>query len=360
MSILNMMWLQQLLGTSTQNALRLVEHFGADHLYDSRHEEGFLSMLTLSQRRHVDASDLDSFTERLSYCQTNNIDILSVGDKRYPTQLFALENPPVLLYVRGNAKLLKEGYLMAVVGTRTPSLYGTDITKAICDELTRYEVTLVSGLATGLDSVAHRSAVAAGTSTIAVLGNGVDHFYPSANRELQLAIAKTGALVSEFPPTSEPFKGSFLMRNRIIAALSDALLVTEARERSGTMSTANTAIGIGRTVFAVPGNISTPMSGGTNSLIYDGATPVLSPLSLLCDCGFLSRGEVQARTVSPVDRLSPLAADIYHKMPSDPIVAEEFYDSIDDPIQDIMTALTELEMAELVDRLVGGYLYKKS
>ncbi len=360
MSILNMMWFQQVLGNSTGVAPKLVEQFGVENLYEARNSQEFLSQLSPYHRKRLNNSCPTDYEQRLKYCTENDISILSIGSSKYPTQLFALENPPVLLYVKGDIKLLKEGYLVAVVGTRTPSVYGVDTTKAICEEMTRHDITLVSGLAAGLDSVAHRAAIAAGTPTIAVLGNGIDYFYPPSNRELQLAIAKNGVLVSEFPPTTEPFKGSFIMRNRIIAGLADVLLVTEARDRSGTMSTASFASDMGRTIFAVPGNITTPMSSGTNNLIYDGATPVTSTTSILFDCGFIVKEKKATAEKQDISFLSPAAAELYNTLPNEPILLEELYEIIGRPIQEILTALTELELSDLADRLLGGYVYKKT
>jgi len=166
---------------------------------------------------------------------------------------------------------------VAIVGTRKPTSYGREVTQRIATDLARRGVIIVSGMALGVDGVAHRSAIEAGGITIAVVANGVDIIYPSTHRDLASDIlAHSGAIISEYKPGTEARSFHFLQRNRIVSGLSDAIVITEAAARSGTLSTAMHALEQGREVFVVPGNITSPLSAGCNNLIKQGAHPITS------------------------------------------------------------------------------------
>ncbi len=184
------------------------------------------------------------------------------------------------IYTKG--KLLKrDGLAVAIVGTRTPTRYGRETAYKFAFELAKHKVTIVSGLARGIDSVAHNAALEAGGRTIAVLGSGLDIIYPPENAGLAERIAKQGAIVTQFPLGTKPLGKNFLARNQLIAKLSKAILVVEGRGRSGTISTANHAANLGVEVFAVPGPINSPMSEAPNYLIGEGARIAKSPEDIL-------------------------------------------------------------------------------
>lgn len=171
---------------------------------------------------------------------------------------------------------------VAIVGSRKPTSYGREVAQRISYDLAQAGVIIVSGLALGIDGVAHRGALEAGGTTIAVLGNGLDSIYPSSHQDLgQTIIEKGGAIISEYEPAMPALAYQFLERNRIVSGLSDAVVVVEAAARSGTLSTAAHALNQGREVFAVPGNITSPLSTGCNNLIKQGATPVTSSDDIL-------------------------------------------------------------------------------
>ena len=171
---------------------------------------------------------------------------------------------------------------VAIVGTRKPTTYGKEVSQQLATDLARRGVVIVSGMALGVDAIAHRAALDAGGTTIAVLGNGLPELTPSTNRELgERIIANGGAIISEYEPHTPAYPAHFLERNRIVSGLSDAILITEAAARSGTLNTASHALEQGREVFVVPGNITSPLSAGCNALLRQGATPVTSAQDIL-------------------------------------------------------------------------------
>jgi len=200
--------------------------------------------------------------------------IYTLKDKNYPGLLKEIYDPPEKLYVEGNLSP-EEKYPLAVVGTRRPSEYGKRVATELVKNLARLGLTIISGLALGIDGLAHEAALKVGGRTIAVLGSGIDIIYPASHKKLAEDIIKSGGvIVSEYPPGTSPSKLTFPARNRIIAGLSLGTLVIEAPERSGAMITARFALEQGRDVFAVPGSISNLNSAGCNKLIKMGAKPV--------------------------------------------------------------------------------------
>lgn len=195
------------------------------------------------------------------------------GDEDFPSRLKEISSCPIALYYRGEnfAEIMKAVFFVTVIGTRSPTAYGRMVTEQITTDLVRKNVVIVSGLARGIDAVAHRSALKANGQTIAVLGNGPDIPYPPEHKDLMQEIAASGLIISEHPPGTPPRKQHFPARNRILSGLADAVAVIEASVNSGTMITAGFAGDQGRDVFAVPGSILSPFSQGCNRLIRDGA-----------------------------------------------------------------------------------------
>ena len=224
-----------------------------------------------------------------------DIRILTIDDPAYPAQLRQIKDPPKKLYYAGDLTLLGTR-MVAVVGSRKFTAYGRRVAAKIAGRLAACGVTVVSGMAVGIDGIGHRSALDAGGKTIAVLGNGLDVMYPAANRELKKDILREGLLLSEYPPGMKGTKYTFPQRNRIISGLSEATVVVEAGLNSGSLITAALAAEQGRTVYGVPGNIDAVTSLGTNMLIRDGAQPLIAVDDLLADLG--------------VDRSSLLQQDI--------------------------------------------------
>ncbi len=213
------------------------------------------------------------------------VKVLTYHDPEYPARLKEIYDYPPILYVRGSL-LPEDEWCLAVVGTRRATVYGRQVTEEIVTDLARNRITIVSGLAKGIDSIAHRSALEAGGRSIAVFGCGLDIVYPGENAELARRIMQQGALISEYPLGTRPRADNFPRRNRIMSGLSLGVLVTEAGETSGAMITAHLALEQNREVFAIPGSILSPASIGTNHLIQEGAklvrdyTDILEELNL--------------------------------------------------------------------------------
>lgn len=187
-----------------------------------------------------------------------------------------IPNPPKILHYSGTLPETRRP-TVAIVGTRKPTAYGKEVTHKLAAELARKGVVIISGLALGVDGLAHRAALEVGGTTLAVLGNGLPTIYPSTHRQLgEDIVHRGGALLSEYPEDMPALAHQFLERNRIVAGLADAILITEAAARSGTLNTAAHALEQGKEVFVVPGNITSPMSLGCNQLLRQGATPVTS------------------------------------------------------------------------------------
>lgn len=209
-----------------------------------------------------------------------HIHLLTIFENEYPAYLSKIYDPPWVLYLKGRKSLLKSNCI-SVVGTRNPSYYGNEVIKAILPPLIQNNWTIVSGLAIGIDTQAHKIAIKEKGNTIAVLGSGVNHIYPANNQSLASEMANTQLLLSEFPPHRKAEKWHFPLRNRIISGLSKGTLIIEAKERSGSLITAEQALEQGREVFAVPGSIFDARSQGTNRLIQQGAKLVLTTKDIL-------------------------------------------------------------------------------
>ncbi len=204
-----------------------------------------------------------------------DIKIYSWNDEGYPARLKEIDDKPPVLYVKG-ALISEDEWSIAVVGTRRATVYGRQITDDIVGNLSRCKITIVSGLARGIDTIAHKTALSAGGRTVAVFGCGLDMVYPADNLDLARRICECGALVSEYPLGTRPRADNFPRRNRIMSGMSLGVLVIEANERSGALITAHQALEQNREVFAIPGSVLSPASRGTNRLIQEGAKLVLN------------------------------------------------------------------------------------
>ena len=202
--------------------------------------------------------------------------IITFFDDLYPVKLREIYRPPVLLFAMGDLGLL-EREITVIVGSRTPTAYSRQVIENLMPELLRRKQVIASGLAQGVDAIAHQTTLNYGGKTIAVVGNGLNYFYPQGNMDLQRAIAKKGLLLSEYLPDTPPKPFRFPERNRILAGICKNVIVTEAKEHSGSLITANLALQENRNVYAIPDQINSPLSVGTNQLISAGATPIIGP-----------------------------------------------------------------------------------
>ena len=216
-------------------------------------------------------SEIDKVKRNL---EVNQIKSVHYYEDKYPKKLKNYDDAPYTLFYKGNILPLNEGYNISIVGSRKYSNYGKDVTKIICSDLCANNINIISGMAKGIDTFAHVSCLDNEGYTCAVLGCGLDTVYPKENVKIFNKIAQKGSVVSEFPPGTPPYAHNFPLRNRIISALSDIIIVVEAGEKSGSLITANLALEQGKDVMAVPGSIFSYESKGTNKLIKDGAFPL--------------------------------------------------------------------------------------
>ena len=272
--------------------------------------------------------------------------VLTLGDAAYPADLLALADPPLLLFAQGDVALLR-GRAVAMVGSRSPTAQGRDNAHAFARALSEAGVTVVSGLAQGVDGAAHEGALEGGTGrTIAVVGTGLDRVYPKEHLELAHRIAQSGLLLSEFPLGTPPRPGHFPKRNRLVAALSRATLVVEAALQSGSLITARLAGELGREVLAIPGSIHSPQSRGCHALIKQGAKLVETAQDVLEELNWgLSTA---ARKDMPDEAESPLWSD-EADCSSDPVLRAMGYDPVS---QEALSARTGMGPADLGARLL--------
>lgn len=279
--------------------------------------------------------------------------VLTWDDPAYPSRLLNIYDPPPVLYVKGEI-LDEDQWAVAVVGTRGATVYGKEATRRIAGGLARNGLTIVSGLARGIDSEAHRAALDAGGRTIAVLGSGVDVIYPAESRRLAQAVVERGALVSEYALGTRPEAGNFPPRNRIISGLSLGAVIVEAGERSGALITADFALEQGREVFAVPGNIFRKKSMGANKLIQQGAKPVLSVEDILEELNLtMVSQQAEVRAIVPENETE---ATLLEYITADPIHVDEIRQKSDLPIAQVSSTLALMELKGMV-RQVGGMNY---
>jgi DNA processing protein len=294
--------------------------------------------------------DLNNYMERI---HAQGIGILTWDDELYPARLKEIDQPPPILYVRGELTT-EDAWAVAVVGTRRVSAYGRQVTEELALFLASNGVTVVSGLARGVDAIAHQSALKAGGRTIAILGCGVDRIYPPEHAQLAGKMMTSGALLSDYAPGTPPDASNFPPRNRIISGLAMATVVVEAGETSGALITAQFAVDQGREVFAVPGNILAPQSKGTNRLIAQGAHPMLSARDLL-DVLNLTRITEQ-RTVRKALPTDETESKLLGVLTHEPLHMDELRNQTGLPIERVSATLVMMELKGLV-RQVGGNNY---
>lgn len=267
----------------------------------------------------------------------------------YPPLLRAIPDPPPVLWLRGDAEPeLLARHSVAIVGARACSSYGRSVARTLGRELAAAGLVVVSGMARGIDSEAHRGALDAGGVTVAVLGCGIDRDYPAANRDLARRIVEQGLVVSEYEAGVEPAPWRFPARNRIIAGLCTATVVVEARERSGALITADFALEDGREVMVVPGEITSAVSAGSNALLRLGATPVTAAADVLEVFGI-------ERVVEPVEAPGGLAGRVLEKLAEEPASIDELARALGVPPGDVAAALIELELVGRVSEWEGIY-----
>ena len=307
--------------------------------------------------------DIDRAQEISDWCTDRQIRVIGLTDSAYPASLAEIENPPCVLYIRGKLPEFGEKPAFAVVGSRKRSDYGGHTAQTIAYELARQGFAVISGLARGIDTEAHKGAVKAGGYTVAVLGNGFDRCYPPENESMLEYIASAGTVISEYPPFSEITPSNFPVRNRIISALSSAVIVVEARQGSGALITAELARKQGRSVYSVPGLANSPWSKGSNELIRNGAKLISGARDVLEDFGFEPLCAPVSQAPSPFAEEDPPAslgegegpeARILRALKQGPKTTDELARLLQQDAGTLMGTLTLMEMKEDIRQTAGG------
>lgn len=341
----------------TQKIRALIAHFtSVDAVFDAPAKE--LVKVTGIDKKI--ASNIIHHTEghrfaddQLKRLNKINGRIVTIWDKEYPELLKKIYDPPALLFVLGK---FKDSDLrsLGIVGTRHPTSYGQSVTEQLCIELARQHITIISGLARGIDTIAHITALNSHTRTIAVIGSGIDVPYPPENKKLMERIADTGAVVSEFFMGTKPDAPNFPRRNRIISGLSIGTIIVESAEDGGAMITASTALDQDREVFAVPGNITEKRSAGPNKLIRDGRAKLITTVEDIFE-------ELQLQLHLPFDAsphngtadLTPAERRIFELLGTTPIHIDTLADQAGLAASDVLVTLLALEFKGLARQLPG-------
>lgn len=344
------LWLADAVGSACQYARELLDLWpDPEELYESLRAGQVAPPFCLSDgaaARLLDTTPFD-YEERLDHCLLTGVDILTPDDPAYPARLRDLPDLPLVLYVTGDKSCLNDRRYAGMIGTRRPSAYGRQAAYDLSLAAARQDVVIVSGLADGLDSEGHRAAVAAGVPTIAFLGTAIDVTYPAANGPLRRQIeALGGAVCSEYPPQYQgKTKGTFLARNRLIAAQSEVLCVAEARLRSGTLNTVSHAEDYGRPVLAVPGSIYSTQSHGTNELLRTHrAEPLCEAADIFRHLGLDAQSEEKATAEFSPASVSADARAVYARLGPTAQGIDALCAATGLPAGRVLAACTELEL----------------
>lgn len=306
-----------------------------------------------TSREFIEFRNSFDVKELLKNFKNKNIKVIHQENKLFPKKLLEISDPPICLYVKGNIEDYEfDDKHISVVGTRMPTSYGQKVTQDIVYTLVGSGYKIVSGLALGIDSIAHKSALESGGKTVAFLGCGVDIIYPYSNAYLyNLILKKDGLIISEFPPGMNVLKGLFIARNRLISALSKSVIVIEGSDRSGSLITAKYAAEQGKDVYAVPGNITSRMSQAPNILIKEGAKPIISLQDISDE--FNLRKKVTFKK-SDYKNLSKLEMALIKVLENEPKSIDEILEITKNEISKISESLTNLEIKGNISKNVDG------
>ncbi len=358
-------------GLGVRTAHKLIERFDSPQaVYASSLTELESSGLSAPVAQALFAqAGLKEAEKEIKTAAAKGFGLVTFSDQAYPPLLRQIADPPLVLYVRGDARLLSE-HAVAVVGTRRPTAYGTSVTLRLAADLAQRGLIVVSGMARGIDSAAHRGALEGKGKTVAVLGSGLDVIYPRENQKLADKIAEMGAVISEFPLGTSPAPENFPIRNRIISGLALGVVVIEAAEYSGSLITARLSLEQNREVFAVPGHITAAQSFGPNHLIKQGAKLVDHWMDVVEELP----AEVRRQLLPPPEAsageqgaaplfeasLTPDQKAVFETLRADQsLFVDAIFTNVEIPPPRVLQALLELEMSGLVRQLPGKNFIRK-
>ncbi|MDD4699018.1 MAG: DNA-processing protein DprA [Oscillospiraceae bacterium] len=385
-------WLQLVLGFSSIKLPYIINHFGnAKTFYEASESDKIrYSFLNENEIKRLHSVPRKYVNDIINECNESNINIITPDSPLYPQRVLNIDNPPAVLYCKGEMPKIDSEVVVTIVGPRKPSEFGKRYGFKVSYSLALAGCIIVSGGAIGIDSMAHYGAIESGGKTVAVLGCGINNNYLLANENLREKISCNGCLLSEYPPQMNASKYSFPQRNRLLSALGLCTVVIEAGEKSGTLITANCAAEQGRDVFVVPGNPSSPQYKGSNKLINDGAKLLLSPATVLeeyidkFNINYDENLDTEAQSDNLVEKylsntvplrkeqkqetkvieelkkqeldesLSETAATIYKSILKKHFSAEDIISQTGIDLELVILAITELEINGLARALPGG------
>jgi DNA processing protein len=356
-------------GIAARLSARLLEEFGSpDEVFRASlpHLERCALPAAVAQAVHNKHGFKRAEKELATIRGIVNLRLVNWTDPEYPKNLREIYDPPTLLYVRGNAEVLSE-ISIGVVGTRKPTLYGTQMAERLGRELAARGVTVVSGMARGIDALSHQGAMAANGRAIGVLGTGVNICYPKENKKLYEKVLERGAIISEFPLGTHPAPENFPIRNRIVAGMPVGVVVVEGAQYSGSLITARLAMEFGREVFAVPGNVTQPVSFAPNQLIRQGAKLVTNGADVIEDLPTPIRAtlvraeapEAEQRNLLAAASLTTPEKKIYELLSTDqPVHIDYIVERSGLNSSEVLATLFDLEMKGIVRQLPGKQFAK--
>jgi len=338
---------------------KLIDRFGtAQNVFKavSARGDGIQDISESVIRRVAEVENWESIGEDLKRSIPEGANITAISEKEYPSKLKNITDPPPILYYRGDLAAL-DGPTLAIVGSRKPSDYGRKLAGKLSGDLASIGVSIISGLAFGIDSEAHKAALEVSGKTYAIFGCGLDYIYPPSNKQLAERIASSGALISEFPGGTKPERFNFPVRNRIISGLSDGVLVVEAAMRSGALVTARLALEQGKEVFALPGSVDNELSYGPNDLIKQGAVPVTGIDDIIENLGW-SRSSTPEEINRDVSGLTKDELSIYNNLSIQPVHFDDLSRKASIGPSRTAELLLNLEIKGFILRKPGNYVVK--
>ena len=363
----HLLWMIASLPPGSVQLHRLLDRFGSpEQVFLAQEEE--LQASGLLQDREIAAlernRDLRIVDSVLRQCEENGLWIMTMEDADYPRRLREIDNPPLLLFGKGVRLADDAAVQITVVGTRKMTVYGSRTAKAIAGELAACGCRIVSGMAEGIDACAHRGALEAGVPTVAVLAGGADVIYPYSNTALYWDIVETGCVLSEFLPGTRSLRHHFQIRNRLLAGMSDGVLVVQSPKKSGSMITVKWALAYNREVFAVPGDADVKQNAGTNELIRDGAKLTTCALDVLEEFGPVTAAAARRLAgepePAPLEKTEPepapdaVAAQILRLLIGRDMDASSLAAETGHSLGDLIYQLTELQIQGIITEKPGG------
>ena len=341
------------IGANPSNGGEIVKaNVSPQELYENRrswHSYGIFSTKQMERAMEIPLTAAKTVWEK-----HNEMEIMSVSyaDSGYPGCLRNIPQAPVVLFYKGDITLLENPHRVAVVGSRHPDRDGTKICTDICRALAENGITIISGLAQGMDTISHIAALENSGKTVAFIGTSLDKYYPASHRKFQEEIAKRGCVVSEYHIGAFTSGTSFLERNRLIAAAGEIVCVMQAKAKSGTLSTAKKAQEYSKELFAVPGSILNPLYDGTNQLIQDGAYPLLRSDDVLVHFGLEEKAKGKKK--APKVKLTPIEQQIYDTLGRETKSTNQLFSQTKIPMVQLKALLTKMEMDGVVKSVSPG------